>query len=100
MSERCNTFWGSHGCDLPKGHDGQHVCDCHDPNDADDVAAHRSASPEDYGADGCAGTWPYYGRACMTGDGGLKFFRNAGIGFVDMPEEFDRLDALREGSPA
>ena len=23
----CNTFWGSHGCDLPKGHDGVHKCD-------------------------------------------------------------------------
>lgn len=24
----CNIFWGSHGCDLPVGHDGGHVCDC------------------------------------------------------------------------
>jgi len=22
----CDTFWGSHGCDLPPGHDGPHVC--------------------------------------------------------------------------
>lgn len=22
----CNTFWGSHGCDLKAGHTGLHVC--------------------------------------------------------------------------
>lgn len=22
----CNTFWGSHGCDRPRGHDGPHIC--------------------------------------------------------------------------
>lgn len=22
----CATFWGSHGCDRPQGHDGLHVC--------------------------------------------------------------------------
>lgn len=24
----CDTYWGSHGCDLPKGHDGPRICDC------------------------------------------------------------------------
>ena len=23
----CRVYWGSHGCDLPRGHDGEHVCD-------------------------------------------------------------------------
>ena len=22
----CNFFWGSHGCDLPPGHEGNHLC--------------------------------------------------------------------------
>lgn len=22
----CDTFWGSHGCDLVKGHEGPHLC--------------------------------------------------------------------------
>lgn len=23
---RCPTCWGTHGCDLPEGHDGDHAC--------------------------------------------------------------------------
>ena len=23
----CRWFWGSHGCDLPEGHDGDHACE-------------------------------------------------------------------------
>lgn len=26
MNDFCNTFWGSHGCDLPSGHGGNHTC--------------------------------------------------------------------------
>lgn len=26
--EKCRVYWGSHGCDLPRGHDGAHVCGC------------------------------------------------------------------------
>lgn len=33
----CNTFWGSHGCDLPPGHDGNHKC-INTWYDMDDVA--------------------------------------------------------------
>lgn len=25
-SNECNWFWGSHGCDLERGHDGLHLC--------------------------------------------------------------------------
>lgn len=24
--DRCPVSWGSHGCGLPRGHDGEHVC--------------------------------------------------------------------------
>lgn len=30
----CHTFWGSHGCDLAKGHDGLCVCGANDPEGA------------------------------------------------------------------
>lgn len=26
--ETCRVYWGSHGCCLPRGHDGTCVCDC------------------------------------------------------------------------
>lgn len=26
----CWTFWGSHGCDLPAQHEGDHVCGAND----------------------------------------------------------------------
>lgn len=44
----CGVFWGSHGCDLPPGHDGDHVCDCEHSVDAQ-------------GSDGSF-TWDLYGR--------------------------------------
>lgn len=31
----CNLFWGSHGCDLPEGHKGLHVCGSNDPEGPD-----------------------------------------------------------------
>lgn len=27
---KCRVYWGSHGCCLPRGHDGPHLCDCAD----------------------------------------------------------------------
>lgn len=42
----CRVYWGSHGCDLPRGHDGPHVCEsCWDPDDTE----------------GYVGRPPYYG---------------------------------------
>jgi hypothetical protein len=32
---KCNTFWGSHGCDLLFGHDGPCVCGANDPDGLD-----------------------------------------------------------------
>ena len=45
---RCRTYWGSHGCDLPRGHESWCICwECYD---ADDM-------------EGYVGMHPYYGKA-------------------------------------
>lgn len=28
----CRVYWNTHGCDLERGHDGPHLCDCAVPN--------------------------------------------------------------------
>lgn len=28
--DHCDTYWGSHGCNLPRGHEGPCRCDCVD----------------------------------------------------------------------
>lgn len=44
--EDCRVYWGSHGCDLSRGHEGPHVCEtCWDPSDSE----------------GYVGRPPYYG---------------------------------------
>ena len=45
----CLTYWGSHGCDLERGHKGAHECDCCD--------CLRHPDPDS----GCVATAPYYG---------------------------------------
>jgi hypothetical protein len=45
MAERCRVYWGSHGCGLPRGHEGPHLCICYE------VPAER----------GGVGKPPYYG---------------------------------------
>ena len=44
----CRVYWGSHGCQLERGHDGPHrcCCECVDHPDPDS---------------GCNGAFPYYG---------------------------------------
>ena len=44
----CDTFWGSHGCELEEDHDGAHWCCC------------ECVEHPDPGS-GCVGTAPYYG---------------------------------------
>ncbi len=44
----CDTFWGSHGCELEEDHVGAHWCCC-------ECVEHPD--PES----GCVGTAPYYG---------------------------------------
>lgn len=47
MNEGCRVFWGSHGCDRPRGHDGPHLClSCWTEGDED----------------GWVGAPPYYGH--------------------------------------
>jgi hypothetical protein len=98
----CDIFWGSHGCDLPEGHDGQHMCgdDCtyNISNVAEHKALHDSAGPNDRHPDGCVGTWPYYGRGTMSpgGEHEMYFWRYGDNKHIDMPEEFERLAALHE----
>lgn len=45
----CRTYWGSHGCDLRRGHRGSHVCDCCECDSHPDPDS------------GCVGRAPYYG---------------------------------------
>lgn len=99
MSDRCNIFWGSHGCSLEPGHDGQHLClPCCRTDDARHMRRHLAARADQYGADGCAGTWPYYGRDKMSGpDAQFPFFGYEAPDweFVHLPDEFARLEGLR-----
>lgn len=48
-TESCRVYWGSHGCERPRGHDGDHWCDCCECADHPD---------ED---EGCVAGPPYYG---------------------------------------
>lgn len=105
----CDVFWGSHGCDLPQHDDGQHVCTscCMESEDREGhMARHMEQSGEEYGLqpEGCAGTWPYYGRRNMAGrQATLQFFRYSsanGWQFENLPDEFDRLAALHEAATA
>ena len=48
MNESCRVFWGSHGCELERGHDGTHSCSCCNCENHPDI-------PE------CVGKAPYYG---------------------------------------
>lgn len=89
----CGVFWGSHGCSEEPGHDGQHLCNCCDIDDPEHVRLHGEASAEDYGADGCAATWPYYGRESMSGpDATLPFYLMSG---QHLTNEFERLEGER-----
>jgi hypothetical protein len=38
----CQTFWGSHGCSLPPGHEGYHTCGVADDEDDDLCSQHRN----------------------------------------------------------
>lgn len=67
LQPSCNFFWGSHGCDLPKGHDGKvHTCDFTDvvygpcsQYDEDAPADRRVRFAYD---DGEWGEWREYGE--------------------------------------
>ena len=109
----CNIYWGSHGCDLERGHVGLHVCrGCCDQ--FEDRGEERTLSPDsasenrrahyrghltardDYGFDGCSGNWPYYGSKCMHGVGAgvsMPFFRwdSTIRNYAELPDEWARM---------
>lgn len=56
----CRVYWGSHGCNLERGHEGTHVCACCDcPEDHHDGIT----APELVDDEGvvCVAQAPYYG---------------------------------------
>lgn len=55
MSEPCRVYWGSHGCCLERGHDGEHLCIC---TFAEDGSLLPHMDDDDNGNVGRA---PYYG---------------------------------------
>ena len=66
-STSCDTAWGSHGCDLERGHSGHHACDC---CDCLDHIAMEGRRVDDEGSEWwCVATWPYYGTGTnFSGD--------------------------------
>ncbi len=46
----CETYWGTHGCELHKGHGGYCICCC-------ECQDHLTREE-----DGCVGAFPYYGK--------------------------------------
>jgi hypothetical protein len=57
MSEPCRVYWGTHGCRLPRGHDGPHLCECADDEGASHVLARHGIDPQCVNV----GAPPYYG---------------------------------------
>lgn len=54
---RCDVYWGSHGCDLERGHGGPHRCSCADDPDIDPVTKEYRSEPGVFNV----GAPPYYG---------------------------------------
>jgi len=63
MTMSCDTFWGSHGCDLESGHEGVHVCGSRDPEGVcsqmrkTDEVGHGEVRFRYYGTDRKWGEW-------------------------------------------
>jgi hypothetical protein len=56
----CRVYWGSHGCYLERGHEGDHLCTCTFVDD--DPAKPMLPHAHDPGVDnGNVGRPPYYG---------------------------------------
>lgn len=58
---KCRVYWGSHGCCLPRGHEGDHLCECTFEDDDPDKAMlpHMDDTPGE--GNGNVGRPPYYG---------------------------------------
>lgn len=91
---KCDVYWGSHGCDLEEGHEGQHIClSCCDQADWSHKAEHDYSDGAEGIFSGCVGTWPYYGREAMDGpEAVLPFFRYEEAN--NMPNEWSRMEQL------
>lgn len=59
VGEQCRTYWGSHGCCLPRHHDGDCVCSCA----LEDNGTYDPTTGEYYEEPGVfmVGAPPYYG---------------------------------------
>ena len=55
----CRVYWGSHGCELERGHAGHHECDCCECPDHE--ATQGNAVDEDGDEYLCVAKHPYYG---------------------------------------
>jgi len=53
----CRVYWGSHGCNLERGHDGPHHCDCADEGGFDPETREYYDEPGVFNV----GAPPYYG---------------------------------------
>lgn len=61
ITNDCRVYWGSHGCELERGHDGPHICECAHDDDYDPVTRLDADGVRNVGAP------PYYGE-------GTKFY--------------------------
>lgn len=62
MSGCCDVCWGSHACDLERGHEGEHLCSCTFFENGELVPHMNDCPPEledEWG--GNVGRAPYYG---------------------------------------
>lgn len=57
---KCQVYWGSHGCDVPRGHGPNvaHACSCCDCDDHEAMQGHRSDASGEWL---CVARPPYYG---------------------------------------
>lgn len=56
----CRVYWGSHGCCLPRGHEGEHLCTCTFEGD-DPANGALLPHMDDDDTNGNVGRAPYYG---------------------------------------
>ena len=57
LKPTCRVYWGSHGCELPRGHEGPHRCVCADDEGVDPVTRGYVTEPGVFNV----GAPPHYG---------------------------------------
>lgn len=60
-ADKCSVFWGTHGCDRPRGHRGTHWCSAANSGCCKHPRLHWLLRLL-HMHDGCVGAWPYYGK--------------------------------------